>query len=204
MIANDFEWFIYGGLITLTAEFTLPDSQAAAAYDVYASGPPKSFHAGYTLETLPPSVNRYVTNGAGVSIPSENLGYYFGGLRSASFGPIYYLTGNETDNADVLSTTMIELDLAVQNSETWNNFTLPTTVPGRINAELVWVPVSKRGVLVAIGGVVDAEFAELDTSLNASQTAETVSNSKSKECLANAFEDFEESSFDVDSICIRY
>ncbi|KUJ10397.1 uncharacterized protein LY89DRAFT_689663 [Mollisia scopiformis] len=173
MMANDYEWFIYGGLITQTAEYTLPDSQSAAAYEVYASGPPKQFKSGYILETLTNGLTRYVTNGAGVSVPSENLGFYFGGLRSASFGPIYYQTGNETYNADVLSDTMIELDMTVQTQETWKNISLPTTVPGRINAELVWVPVSEQGVLVAIGGVVDAEYAELDTVLDANQTADT-------------------------------
>lgn len=204
MIANDFEWFIYGGLITLTAGYSLPGSQSAAAYEVYASGPPKQFQAGYIIEQLPDSVTRYVTNGAGVSIPSENLGYYFGGLRSTSFGPIYYQAGNESDNADVLSTTMIELNLNVQRAEVWTNLTLPTTVPGRINAELVWVPVSKGGVLVAIGGVVDAEYAEYTTSLNATQVAETVSDLPSRRSLANAFTELEKSSLDVNSICVRY
>jgi hypothetical protein len=204
MIANDFEWFIYGGLITLTAEYTIPGSQSAAAYEVYASGPPKQFHAGYIVETLPNNVTRYVTNGAGVSIPSENLGYYFGGLRSSSFGPIYYQAGNESDNADVLSTTMIELDLAVQTKEVWSNLTLPTTVPGRINAELVWDPVSKRGVLVAIGGVVDAEYAEYSTSLNATQVAETVSYFQSRKFLVNALAESEKSSPHVHSVCVRH
>lgn len=173
-MGNDYEWFIYGGLISQTSKYSLPDSQAAAVYEVYASGPPKQFTPGYILETLPDSVHRYVTNGAGVSVPSENLGFYLGGLRSASFGPIYYGTGNETYNADVLSQTMIELNMTVQTAETWKNHTLPTTVPGRINAELVWVPVSKMGVLVAIGGVVEAEFAQLDVILTDNQTALTV------------------------------
>ncbi|KAE8450477.1 hypothetical protein EG329_006207 [Mollisiaceae sp. DMI_Dod_QoI] len=177
MLANDFEWFIYGGLISQTAKYALPLGNAAAAYEVFASGPPKQFQPGYILEQLPDGVTRYVTNGAGVSVPSENLGFYLGGLRSSTFGPIYYLTGNESQNADVLSTTMIELDMTVQTQETWTNRSLPSSVPGRINAELVWVPVSKQGVLIAIGGVVDAEFAELDTSLNLSQVADTNLNS---------------------------
>ncbi|KAF8851662.1 hypothetical protein BDZ45DRAFT_678961 [Acephala macrosclerotiorum] len=173
MLANDFEWFIYGGLITQTAEYTPPAGDIAAVYEVYASGPPKQFHAGYIVDTLSDGVTRYVTNGAAVSVPSENLGFYFGGLRSASHGEIYYQTSNESQNADVLSTTMIELNMTVQTEETWKNLTLPTTVPGRINAELVWVPVSKQGVLVAIGGVIDIQFESLTTSLNLTEQTQT-------------------------------
>ena len=64
--------------------------------------------------------------------------------------------------------------MSTQGQETWTNSSLPTSVPGRANAELVWVPVSEKGVLVAIGGVIDPVFANVNQTLNASDTADSV------------------------------
>ncbi|KAJ5051966.1 uncharacterized protein L3040_001727 [Drepanopeziza brunnea f. sp. 'multigermtubi'] len=173
MFANDYEWFTYGGELALTDAFKAPSSNAVAAYQVYPSGPPKSFNKGYILNTLDSGITRYVTEGAAVSVPSENLGYYFGGLRSASWGPIFNLPGprNQSVNADQLSSTMIGIDMTTQGKETWKNTTLPTTVPGRASAELVWVPVSEKGILVAIGGVLYPAYANVNQTNNASSTS---------------------------------
>jgi hypothetical protein len=59
--------------------------------------------------------------------------------------------------------------MSVMRSETWDTNTLPSYIKGRANAEIVWVPVSEAGVLVAIGGVVGP--AGLSESLNSSQEA---------------------------------
>jgi hypothetical protein len=175
MFANDFEWFTYGGVLDLTDAFNPPAADSVAAYEVYASGPPKTFEQGYILDQLPDDISRYVTDGAGVSIPSENLGFYFGGLRSASWGPIYYLPANESLNPDQQSLTLIELNMTVQQQETWNNFTLPTEVPGRASAEIVWVPVSEHGILVALGGVIYPAYDNITQQNNASANAASVS-----------------------------
>lgn len=164
MFANDYEWFTYGGLLDVTDAYTPPPADAAATYQVYASGPAKQFFPGFAIADLPNGITRYVTDGAAVSVPSENKGYYFGGLRAADYGPIYYLPGpaNESMNADVESTTLITLDMTIQDQETWTNESLPSSVPGRANAELVWVPVSKEGILVAIGGVINPSYANIN------------------------------------------
>ena len=78
-------------------------------------------------------------------------------------------------NADVVSTTLISVDMSTQRSEKWANQTLPTSVPGRANPEIAWVPVSKQGVLIAMGGSVDPVFAYDTLSLNDSQKAHDVS-----------------------------
>jgi hypothetical protein len=176
MFANDYEWWTYGGLLSETGGYPTPPADQVAAYLQYASGPPKQFTHGYIVENLPDSITRYVTDGAAVSVPSENLGFYFSGLRSSSWGQIYFDPSNESVTADVLSNTLVELDLSPQLSETWNNYTLPTSVPGRANAEIVWVPVSKQGILVAIGGVIWPSYANLDSADNATQTTESVSS----------------------------
>jgi hypothetical protein len=175
MMANDFEWFTYGGLLTETGAFTPPPADSVASYEQFASGPPKQFEQGYILDSLPSDITRYVTYGAGVSVPSENLGFYFGGLRAAEFGPIYLFPANESVNADVLSSNMIQLDMSVQQQETWNNFSLPSAAPGRASAELVWVPVSERGVLVAIGGVINPVFANINQTNTAAENTVSVS-----------------------------
>jgi hypothetical protein len=176
MFANDYEWFTYGGLLSLTDAYPTPPDNAVAQFNQYAYGPPKQFGDGYVLQYLPTGMTRYVTDGAAVSVPSENLGFYFGGLRSSIYGPIYYDPGsaNASLNADDLSETLIELDMSSQTKAVWHNYTLPSNVPGRANAEIVWIPVSKQGVLVAVGGVIFPSYANVNQTDNPSQTAESV------------------------------
>jgi hypothetical protein len=177
MFANDFEWYTYGGLLADTAAYENPGAQSVALYEQYPSPPSKQFEPGFILEQLPTGMTRYVTYGAGVSIPSENLGFYFGGLRSATWGDIVQTPGpaNESVNADVNSLTLIKLNMAVQQQETWNNYTLPPSVPGRASAEIAWVPVAEQGVLVAIGGVIDPAYVNVNQTNNASVNAASVS-----------------------------
>jgi len=175
-MANDYEWYTYGGLLQLTSAYPTPADNAVAKYEVYQYGAPKQFGEGFVLEQVPAGMTRYITDGAAVSIPSENLGFYFGGLKSASGGPIYdpATTNSSTLNADTLSNTLISLNMSVQRGETWSNDTLPTSVPGRANAELVWVPVSKQGILVAIGGVIDPTYMNANETITAAQKALSV------------------------------
>jgi hypothetical protein len=176
MFANDGEFFTYGGLLTETDGFTPPDSQSVLGYQAYWYGAAdKKFTPGFVAGTLPQGVTRFVTAGAAVSVPSENMGFYFSGLTSASKGQIFYLSGDNTTNADVISNTLISVNMSTQTKENWSNQTLPTTVPGRASPEIVWVPVSTQGVLIAIGGAIDPQFATVDQSLNDTQAAQDVS-----------------------------
>jgi len=171
MLANDEEWFTYGGLVATTDAASSPGPNWVAKYMQYQSGPERLFGPGWQIEDTGGNATRYVSNGAAVSVPSEDLGFYFGGLRASDWKAIDNLPGN----ASTQSTTLIKLDMAIQNSETWENKTLPANVAGRANAELVWVPVSEKGILIAIGGVINPSFATEIKQLNASETADTVS-----------------------------
>jgi hypothetical protein len=171
MLANNEEWFTYGGQIVTSDAFRSPDADWVAKYMQYRSGPERVFEPGWQIEELPANITRYVTAGAAVSVPSENLGYYFGGLRAVDFGAIDILPGN----ASTLSMTMIEVNMATQNSERWRNLTIPAVIGGRANAELAWIPVAEKGVLIAIGGVINPSFATITQRLNTSQAAESVS-----------------------------
>ncbi|RDW91032.1 hypothetical protein BP5796_02197 [Coleophoma crateriformis] len=178
MFANDYEWWTYGGLLQLTDAYDAPASDSVAAYQVYSSPNAKQFQQGFVLKRLPSGISRYITDGASVSVPSENLGFYFSGLQAENFGPIYYLPGtqNGSENADIESETLIQLNMTSQQQEVWSNFTLPSSVPPRANAEIVWVPVSEQGILVAIGGVINPSYANINQTDNAANAAASVSD----------------------------
>lgn len=174
MFVNDYEWFTYGGLLQKTDAFPTQDGDKVAAYQQYPTIP-KQFSPGYIIETLPDGITRYVTFGAAASAPSENLGFYFGGQRSSSWGEILQNPArNASLSADTSSLTMIQLDMTTQGSEKWSNVTLPSEAPGRASAELVWVPVSTKGILVAIGGATYPSYANLNRSNNATINAISV------------------------------
>lgn len=169
MFANDNEFILYGsvsitggiepgcaneyrGLSRLTDSQELPPGDVVLGYQEYEWGsPPISWQPGFVQRSLPTGVTRYVTNGAGVSAPSENLGFYFSGMRGENWGRIE--EGDQT--VDTIADTLITVNMSSMRREFWQNTTLPADVPGRANAELVWIPVSESGVLIAIGGVVN-------------------------------------------------
>jgi hypothetical protein len=173
MFANDGELYLYGGLPRLTNSASPQSSQSVLGYEAYQYGPDRSsWSPGFYQGTLPDGVSRYITNGAGVSVPSENLGFYFSGMRSPDWSPIYY----EDSSANVTANTLIEADMSTMRDEKWTNTTLPDNITTRANAELVWIPVSDKGILIAIGGVTAPE--EIwPQGLNASQTSESEAES---------------------------
>jgi hypothetical protein len=176
MFANDYEFWTYGGLLINTSEYQTAAADSIAEYELYPSAPGAQTESGFILATLPANMTRYLAWGAAVSVPSENLGFYFAGLRSSTWGPIYNLADNQSLVADTLSTRLIEvtMNLDTQSDATWNNISLPGTVPGRAGAELVWIPVSEQGILVGIGGVLDFVYATVNLSNNATVDSDSV------------------------------
>jgi hypothetical protein len=186
MFANDGDFVTYGGLLSKTDAYTLPAADDVEVYQAYWYGASRStFSPGFVNGRLPDGVTRYVTYGAAASVPSENKGFYFSGLRSPSSGPIFYTSSNRSFLANIPSNTLISVDLSNQISQTWSNKTLPSTAPGRANAELVWVPVGKNGVLIAIGGVVDPIYTYPSQHLNESQLANDVSQHEPNAFIQN-------------------
>lgn len=95
-------------------------------------------------------MTRYVTDGGQTSVPSENLAFYFGGMRGQDWGPIT----SDDGSANTLADTMILANLtATGDHQLWRNLTLPKQVEKRANPQLVWIPVSQQGALAVIGGV---------------------------------------------------
>jgi hypothetical protein len=174
MFANDYEWYTYGGLALRTDQYPEQDKDAALSYQIYESGAPKDFQAGFLPTILPTNLTRYVVYGGAVSVPSENLGYYFAGLRSSNFSAIVSNPEEPYYNADTPSSTLISVSMADSNHPKWANDTLPSTVPGRASPEIAWVPVSEQGALIAIGGVIDPYYANWNFTNNASTNTESV------------------------------
>lgn len=99
-------------------------------------------------------MTRYITNGGQVSVRSENLAFYFGGMRGQDWGPIT----SDDASANVTANTLISVNLTETGDQKyWRNSTLPSFVTGRANAQVVWIPVSQQGLLAVIGGVKNPE-----------------------------------------------
>lgn len=154
MFTNDGELYLYGGLPRLTDSSTGQNDDAVLGYEAYQYGPDRSsWSPGFYQGSSGDNVTRYITNGAGASAPSENLGFYFSGMRAPDWGEIHY----EDASANTTANTMIQVDMSTMREEDWTNLTLPEEIRPRANAQLVWLPVAERGLLVAIGGVTDPE-----------------------------------------------
>jgi len=174
MLANDDEWFLYGGLLVRTDAYAPPHEDDVTAYQAYQYGVEKpAFRPSFVQDQLPAGMTRYVTFGGAANAPSENKAFYFGGMRSPTWGPIYTSTSNQTLQPSNVSDTLIMLDMATQQQEKWSNKTLPDFINSRANPELVWVPVGDQGILVALGGVVFPDF--ISSSHKSSNEAASVS-----------------------------
>ncbi|KAI5285510.1 hypothetical protein KEM54_000513 [Ascosphaera aggregata] len=133
-----------------------PSAQSIVVYRRYAQpGASSSGVPGISEVLLHDNINRYVVGGAAASAPSENLGFYFSGKHTEGW--------NSTDETDtqtpVISKRLIIADLAEGfNADGWKNETVGKNIPGRPGAEIVWVPVSNKGMLVVIGGSSDLNY----------------------------------------------
>lgn len=151
MFANYDELILYGGLTRLTDSVSSPPPNETLGYEAYQYGPESAdWVPDFNLQTLPSNVTPYVTNGAGVSAPSENLGYYFSGMGAPDGG----LIQDPIPPANTIANTLITVDMSIMGQGSWTNSSLGN-ISGRANAELVWVPVSTAGILIAIGGVIN-------------------------------------------------
>jgi len=160
LLANDDEFFLYGGLLRVTDAFSAPHDDDVLSYQAFQYGAFKdSWSPGFVNTRLPSGMTRYLAYGGAANAPSEQKAFYFGGLRSPTAGPIFQPTLNISTDALNASDYMVILDLSTQQQEKWKNESLPSNIQARANPELVWVPVGSQGILVAIGGVLEPQWA---------------------------------------------
>lgn len=181
MLYNDAEFWMFGGnLFQNKRLYDNPDEHWALGFQAYQYGPDKPLWGPGFVDAKLGNVSRYITYGGAVSAPSENLAWYFPGMTSPSEGElttVAYPNGSTT--AQNVSTSMVTLDMATQSSEKWAYKTLPTSVKGRANPEVVWVPVGEQGILVVLGGVTYPEWAGVTTSRKSENETASVSVFKS-------------------------
>lgn len=154
LLGNDDEFYLYGGAWRETDTSAEPISNQDFVYRGYAYGIDQTqFASGPNTYSLDGDMTKYIAYGAAANAPSENLAFYFSGMRAPTWGAIYSGTGNTTFVPSETSNTLITLDLTTQYAETWSNDTLPDSITPRASPEMIWVPVGEKGILVALGGV---------------------------------------------------
>lgn len=178
LLYNNDGFFYYGGLLQRTNSLDDPPGDRVRGFRAYSSRPGVDIQPQFIDDVLDKGLTRQIAYGGAASAPSENMAWYFSGLRAANSGPVYVPNGvarNLSNAALVVVNSMVTLDMTTQQQERWDfkNF---TDVPGRANAEVVWVPVGARGILVVLGGVVDPDFA---TPTGKSQDSENNKNKSS-------------------------
>lgn len=153
-----------------------PPAEVILGYEAYAgSSSIEGWKPGFEQKSTNDSVTRYVTNGAGVSVPSENLGFYFSGMH----GPVGELIKGGDGSTYTTATSLITVNMTTMRNESWQNSSLPANIPARANAEIVWLPVSESGILVVIGGVINPEILSPNRSLTDDDIKASVSISES-------------------------
>lgn len=170
MFANDEAFWLYGG------EFSTIGPAIRAneilGYQAYSSASGQTFitqnqTVPQTVAATLTDISNYVVAGAGVNVPSESLGFYFSGLVRADRGQIVYNQGaGELPN--FLASWIIQINMSDSQTPEGVNLTLPEDVPPRAGAELVWIPVSSKGVLIAIGGLTTLNAPDLGINLTSS------------------------------------
>lgn len=125
-----------------------PPSGQTIAYEKYQYGPEISDFSPTIKQITMEDVSWHITNGAGVSSPSEYLGFYISGVHAPGWGPTL-----DNGNSTQLSQRMITVDTSKMLDPKFSNSSIPSYIKPRTNAEAVWVPVADRGIVVLIGGV---------------------------------------------------
>ncbi|KAJ5335658.1 uncharacterized protein N7506_005594 [Penicillium brevicompactum] len=87
MFGNDREIILYGGLTRPTDSEGVPRASEALGYRYWHTSLDRDEESFFN-STLPSTITRHVTDGGKTSAPSEDLAFYFGGMRGRDWGPI--------------------------------------------------------------------------------------------------------------------
>ena len=150
-----------GGIAGAIANQTL-------GYQAYSSTSGQTI-ANETVVPMTLTISSYIAAGAGVNVPSESLGFYFSGLVAPNGVQI---TPEEPPNT--LVSSMIRFNMSNPQNPTGLSLPLPDYVAPRASAELVWIPVSSQGVLVAIGGLTKLTASDLTIDFASSDHSSSV------------------------------
>jgi hypothetical protein len=140
-------------------------------YQAYSSASGQTFVTqNKTVPATLPDISNYIVAGAGVNVPSESLGFYFSGLVASNWGQLVY-NADKGELPTILASWMIQINMSNPQKPEAVNLTLLEHVPPRAGAELVWIPVSAKGVLIAIGGLTTLNAPDLGINLTSSDNS---------------------------------
>lgn len=153
------------------AGITAIPANETLGYQVYPSTSGQTITNETVRMTL--AISNYIAAGAGVNVPSESLGFYFSGLVAPNGVQIVNdQTPGELPNT--LVSSMIRFDMSNPQNPTGLSLPLPDYVAPRASAELVWIPVSSQGVLIAIGGLTKLVASDLEINFTSSDHSSSV------------------------------
>ncbi|KIX01879.1 uncharacterized protein Z518_09606 [Rhinocladiella mackenziei CBS 650.93] len=156
MFADYDEFYAYGGLFDSSGNTQTDRTVSCPLYDAPEGS---NVQLGEPNTNYAPQSGSFISDiasGAGANAPSENLGFYFSGMYNEDGTPFSYF-GPPRD----ISNWLIQVDTSIQGAADWrqlyiNQASNPVNVTLRVEGALVWVPASTQGLLIAIGGVVNA------------------------------------------------
>lgn len=95
-------------------------------------------------------VHQNITAGASVSVPSEELSFYLGGMARANYSTVRYPL---RDNNLVTTRSFFKCNITQLDRPSCRSLELAAEIESRAGAELLWLPIGVQGALVLIGGV---------------------------------------------------
>ncbi|RPB02667.1 hypothetical protein L873DRAFT_1673270 [Choiromyces venosus 120613-1] len=162
-VANGYLWhnnnnlYLYGGLFS-DHPVTKPTAFSIWKYDI-AAGEWSDITSNTAVSS--DSGSRKIeraAEGAGISVPQQNKGYYFGGHLDA-----YTTEGWSLQTARVYLKSLLEFDM---EKNVFRNITKhgleKAGVPERADGVLLFVPWGSEGILVALGGGTNDTFSQLN------------------------------------------
>ena len=162
MLANDHQYILYGGILQSSmGEYKPPDDDEVLGYQFSRYGAERFFEPDWDTFDLGENTTRNIAYGGAANAPSENKAWYFSGMTRRSGGQMENPFLDDETRPRNISNFLIEVDMEIQDQEVWTNRTLED-VKGRVNPEVVWVPVGEQGILVVLGGVVYPHWTTLD------------------------------------------
>ena len=138
MFTDEFEIYTYGGLEGPEFDDSNPQpADIVYGYKLYQASPGVAAPSlGPFSTTLPNNLTRYITDGAGVSVPSEKLAFYFGGM-----------TNFECNVVQCLAMLLVPSDLLIQMdmSNPRNTLRLESDVTSRGDLACRWTATMVTG-----------------------------------------------------------
>ncbi|KAH7319901.1 hypothetical protein B0I35DRAFT_223039 [Stachybotrys elegans] len=162
MLANDDQLLLLGGAQSPIVRDDISDEDEAVGYLLYPQRDDvTAFERVFTLSRLPDGITDWIAYGGSTSAPSENKAWYFSGYTTLDDQPVLIFPNGST--ATNVVNRLVTVDFDEIEGEPWSTQNLTSSIEGRANPEVVWVPVGEQGILVVLGGVTYPQWVNPDS-----------------------------------------